>query len=299
MIFCVFSFNRGLFLQNCIQSIENCAAQSKIIVFDDDSDDPETIEVLQQIKTKHTVIQPGHSSKHHLGGLYGNMQSALEYCRDEELVCYLQDDTQIVRPLTEQDRTILNETFSRLPGLGFLHPCFMKGINRARGARYIYDPDSNLYFRGPTKRSAGRFFSALLIMKPARLLASGWQFNSSEPLNSQQAETLFQSMGYLFSPFAMWLPEVPAYRGKRKTLGLKLAEKRHGCGFYPFQLMTAEQVSALNNRPHTNFPYAEDFLQCTPETPKKPWAYGSLAGTGWMKTLNQLEISTRRIFKRG
>ncbi|NNE62520.1 MAG: glycosyltransferase, partial [Gammaproteobacteria bacterium] len=154
MIFCIFSFNRGTFLRNCIQSIENCAGQSKIIVFDDNSDDPETVEVLQDIKARHTLVQPGHSSQHHLGGLYGNMQSALEYCRDEDLVCYLQDDTQLVRPLTAHTITAINGAFDRLPRLGFLHPCFVKGINRSRGATYLYDNDSRLYYRAPTQRSA-------------------------------------------------------------------------------------------------------------------------------------------------
>jgi hypothetical protein len=298
MIFCVFSFNRGQFLLNCIQSIENCASDSKIIVFDDNSDDPETIDILQDIETNHKIVQPGHSSQHHLGGLYGNMQSALEYCKDEELVCYLQDDTQLVHPLTEDSVTIINEAFSRLPRLGFLHPCFIRGINKKRGARYLYDLDSKLYFRTSSKRSAGRFFSALLIMKPDRLLKSGWRFESSEPKNNLQAETLFQPMGYLFSPIAMWLPEVPAYRGKRKTLGLKLAERRRGCGYFPFKQMTVEQIEALNNRPSSEIPYAEDFLECIPENPKKPWRYNPLTGAGWMKTLNQLEISAGRIFKR-
>ena len=298
MIFCVFSFNRAQFLKNCIQSIENCAAQSKIIIFDDNSDEPETIEFLKQVKMKHTVLQPGHSSRHHLGGLYGNMQSALEYCRDEELVCYLQDDTQIVRPLSANDISIISDTFDHLPKMGFIHPCFIREINRERGEQYHYDQDSNLYFRGQTKRRSGRFFSALLIMQPKRLLHAGWHFQASEPLNNLQAETLFQPMGYLFNPFAMWLPEVPAYRGKRKTLGLKLAEKKRGCGYFPFRQMTAEQVEAMQNRAPSVLPIAEDYLSCTPSTPPRPWAYNPLTGTGWMKTLNNLEIILRRLFKR-
>lgn len=298
MIFCVFSFNRGQFLRNCVNSIESCAPDSRIIVFDDNSDDPDTVKVLQDIKTRHTLLQPGHSSKHHLGGLYGNMQSALEYCSDEELVCYLQDDTQIVRPLAADTITAINEAFDRLPRLGFLHPCFIRGINRLRGAEYIFDSDTKLYYRAPTERSAGRFFSALLIMKPGRLRESGWRFESSEPKNNQQAEALFQPMGYLFSPFAMWLPEVPAYRGKKKTLGLKLAEKKRGCGYFPFKQMTPRQVEAMHHRPSSEIPYAEDFLDCIPASPKKPWAYNPLTDTGWMKTLNQLEISVRRLVSR-
>ena len=296
MIFCVFSFNRGQFLRNCIKSIETCAPQSEIVVFDDYSDDPETTDVLRQIKVKHRVMQPRHSSRHHLGGLYGNMQSALEYCKNKELVCYLQDDTQIVRSLDEQDYFIINKAFDELPDLGFLHPCFMKGINKDRLDCYIYEEDSRLYFRGPTQRSSGRFFSAMLIMKPKRVLEKGWQFQSSEPLNNRQAEALFQPMGYLFSPFAMWLPDVPAYRGKRKTLGLKLAEKKRGCGYFPFREMTANQIKSFRNRPASTLPVAEDYLSCQTAAPSSPWAYYPLTGTGWMKALHKLELNMRKIF---
>lgn len=297
MIFCVFSYNRGQFLRNCIDSIELCAPQSKIIVFDDDSDDPETIETLDQVRIDHQVVQPGHRSRHHLGGLYGNMQTALEYCQDEDLLCYLQDDTQLVRAISEHDIDFIRNAFEKLPGLGFLHPCFIRGINRTRGARYIYDDQSSLYFREPTRRSTGRFFSALLITKPQRLRTMGWKFKSSEPENSRQAESMFQPMGYLFSPFAMWLPEVPAYRGKKKTLGLRLAEKKRGCGFYPFKKMTPAQIEAMNQRSSRDIPFAEDFLECIDKTPPKPWAYNPLTGTGWLKNLNQLEVSLYRLFQ--
>lgn len=296
MIFCVFSFNRGEFLQNCIDSIEHCAPQSSIIVFDDNSVDPKTIQILHSIRSRHKVIQHDHRSRHHLGGLYGNMQSALDYCKDEELVCFLQDDTQLIRPITDNDITVINQTFEQLPKLGFIHPCFIRGINKFRGAHYEYSRESNLYFRGQTNRSAGRFFSALLIMKPTRLLAAGWNFRYSEPENNRQAQALFQPMGYLFSPFAMWLPEVPAYRGKKKTIGLKLAERKRKCGFYPFKLMSTGQVENLSKRESSVLPYAEDFLQCVNHTPAKPWAYNPLTGSGWLKNLNQLEVSLRRLF---
>lgn len=215
---CIFSYNRGNYLKNCIASVESCAPESRIVIFDDDSDDSETLEYLREIGNKYTIIQPGHSSSHHLGGLYGNMQSALDYCKEENLLCFLQDDTQLVRAVTAEDIKVLIGAFDQNPQLGFLHPCFIKAVNLKQGASYSYDPSLNLYFRDLTKRSAGRYFSALLITKPARLRASGWRFAASEPANSQLAQKHFLPMGYLFAPFAMWLPEVPAYRGKRKPL---------------------------------------------------------------------------------
>ena len=298
MIFCVFSFNRGRFLENCIHSIERCVPNSRIVIFDDDSDDPNTIGVLGKFSEKHALIQPGHQSNHHLGGLYGNMQSALEYCREEETVCFLQDDTQVVRPLLEEDFSEIEGAFRHFPQLGFISPCFIRKRSLLRGASYRYDEQSGLFFRDPDKRSAGRFFSALLIMKPQRLLEHNWEFGGSEPENNRRASLTFMPMGYLPSPFAMWLPEVPAYRGKNKTLGLKLAEKKRNCGFYPFSIMSETQTEALKNRSMEDLPVAEDFLACSPIDPPKPWAYNPLTNTGWIKILNQIEVRFRRFLKR-
>jgi len=69
MIFCVFSFNRGRFLENCVRSIEQCVPDASIIVFDDDSNDPATQEVLSDIDRNHQVLKPGNVSTHKLGAL--------------------------------------------------------------------------------------------------------------------------------------------------------------------------------------------------------------------------------------
>jgi glycosyltransferase involved in cell wall biosynthesis len=298
MVICIFSFNRGRFLENCVASIEKCAPFCRVVIFDDDSDDPETMAVLERLGERHDIFQPGHVSDHRLGGLYGNMQSALSHCGDASLLCFLQDDTQMVRPLAPEEVDEMCRQFDRNPRLGFLHPCFIRGINRERGVAYPYDADSRLYFREPTRRSAGRHFSALLITRPARLKEVGWTFAGSEPANNRQATEHFDPMGYLFSPFAMWLPEVPAYRGKKKTLGLKLAEKKRKCGYYPFHILDAEETRGLKERDPAILPIAEDFLHCDPVDPARPWAYNPLTDTGWLKTLNQAEVSLRRLFKR-
>lgn len=296
LTFCVFSFNRGEYLKNCIRSIERCAPESKIIIFDDDSDDPETIAVLREIKRRYTVVQTGHSNTtHHLGGLYSNMQKALAFSRDEKLICFLQDDTQIVRTVSAKDIETINNIFERDPKLGFLHPCFIRGINLERRVTFSYDESLGIYFRDPTTRSVGRFFSALLITRPARLMAAGWRFGPSEPANNHLAEKLFSPMGYLFAPFAMWLPEVPAYRGKKKTFALRRAEKIRHCGFYPFNILSENEVEGLMSRDASVLPVAEAFLSCRGSEPAKPWTYNPLTRLKGLKMLNELEVGLRRM----
>jgi len=297
MLFCIFSFNRGQYLQNCVDSIERCAPFARIAVFDDNSYDEDTQAVLEKISQRHKVIQPGKVSSHKLGGLYGNMQSAIEYAEHENLVCFIQDDMQVVRQITEQDVAAISQVFDGDEKLAFLQPCFMKGCNRKRDvATLSYDSNRLAYFRKETGQSAGRHFSAVLITRPARLLAKQWQFARSEPENDKQAAKLFGRIGHLAVPIAMWLPEVPAYRGKRKTLALMLAEKKRGCGFFPFLTMTDQELVALRTRPMDVLPVAEDFLSCTNNRLPKPWMYYPLQGSSFLKKLNVIELFFHKLF---
>lgn len=297
MLFCIFSFNRGQFLQNCVQSIERAAPHASIAVFDDNSYDDFTREVLQDISRRHAVLQPGKTSTHKLGGLYGNMQSALEYAKDEQLVCFIQDDMQVVRQISEQEVEDINGIFAADSTLAFIQPCFLKGCNRARDVATLqYDAAKKAYFRKDTSQSAGRHFSAVLITKPSRLLEKNWVFARSEPENDLQARQLFGKMGHLYAPISMWLPEVPAYRGKKKTLALRWAEKKRGVGFYPFEMLSDSELDALKSRPVDVLPVAEDFLKCSNNTLSKPWMYYPLQGSRLLKKLNIIELFFRRLF---
>jgi len=296
MIFCIFSFNRGQFLENCIQSIEACVADPSICVFDDHSDDAFTRDILDDIRKRHQVVTPPAAeagSKH--GGLYDNMQSAIERFRDKPLVCFLQDDTQLVRPVHPSEWEEIGKMFDCTPCLGFVHPCFLRGMNRKRDSiSMTFQENNSLYVRENKGQSAGLHYSDLFIAQPSRLLEKGWRFGNSEPKNDQQAKRLFGTMPYLFNPFMMWLPEVPAYRGKKKTLALNLAEKKKRCGFYPFRLLKAEEITRIRQRDASVLPFAEDFLSCISYTPAKPWTYNPLTGLFWLKKLNSLEVFLRK-----
>lgn len=297
MLFCIFSFNRGQYLQNCVDSIERCVPSARIAVFDDNSYDEETREILASIGKRHDVLQPGKVSAHKLGGLYGNMQSALEYAAQEDLVCFIQDDMQVVRAVSETDIGSIGRAFDVDENLAFLQPCFLKGCNRKRDLETLaYDVSLGAYFRKETAQSAGRYFSAVLITRPSRLLAKNWVFAGSEPENDKLARKYFGKLGHLAVPIAMWLPEVPTYRGKRKTLALKIAEKKRGCGFFPFLTMTESDLQALRSRSMAVLPVAEDFLKCANESLPKPWMYYPLQGSRFLKKLNVIELFFRRLF---
>src|SRR5690606_36497204 len=106
--------------------------------------------------------------------------------------------------------------------------------------------------------------------------------------NERQAKTLFGPMAYLRAPFAMWLPAVGAYRGKKKTWALRVAEKRKYCGFYPFRIWSKDEVSIFRYRSARDLPVAEAGLDCGPNAPARPWTYNPLSGERLLKHLNNL-----------
>ena len=101
-------------------------------------------------------------------------------------------------------------------------------------------------------------------------------------------------MAYLWLPLAMWLPEVPAYRGKKKTLGLRLAEQKKQVGFYPFKLLHQSDVDNFAQRDKPTLPIAEECLTCEPFTPPSPWTYNPLTGLNVYKQMNNIEVALRR-----
>lgn len=292
MVVCIFSFNRGRFLQHCVESVERCAPGWTICVFDDGSTDPLTLEVLAGLAGKHRVISAEGHGDGGRGGLHGNMQRALEIFRDEDLMLCLQDDMQLVRVVTPDDERFLHRFFDDDPSAGFLHPCFLKGSNRKRDQRTVrFSGARGVYVRESTGQGSGVHYSDVMITSPRRLTARGWRFADTEAANDAQAARLFGAMAIMFAPFAMWLPEVPAYRGKRKTVALRIAERLRRCDFHPFHDLTAAQAAQLADRPASVLPVAEDMLTNVHPGLARPWAYQPFHGRRWLRALNSLELA--------
>lgn len=295
---CIFSFNRGKFLRNCVESIRYCIPNAEIVIFDDNSNDPETREYLDQVAGSFQIVERGEIGNNKHGGLYCNMKAALDILRGRPLICFLQDDTQVVRPVHPSELEEIEGLFDRNPTLGFVHPCFVRGVDLGKRALVpLAGPAPGFFYRQGRGQSAGVHYSDLIIFKPERLIEVKWCFQQSESLNDKQAKVLFGMMAYMWIPFAMWLPEVPAYRGKKKTLGLRLAERMKRVGFYPFKLLAEGEVNRLRNQQAPKLPVAEDFLECIPYSPPGPWTYDPLSGVKFLRKMNNLELVIRRWLK--
>lgn len=296
--FCVFSYNRGQFLKNCIASIEHCAPWCPVTIFDDNSDDPETCSVLAELAQKYEIVAPPNGvSKSKHGGLYANMQAAYAAAQDTELLCFLQDDMQLVRELGREEVEGINHQFRLVEGRVFIQPVFFKGCTQASDAsRTRYDDQLDVYHVDRHDRSAGAFYSDVLILSVAGLRSINWHFQDRESLNESQARQHdLAQMRHLRNPFLAWLPNAPAYRGKVQTLGLKLAQHKNESGYFPFRYMTEAEAEAFVNRPASQLPVAETFLHTKNDRPVEPWIYHPLQDQRALKLLNSIELRVRRL----
>lgn len=303
MRFFVFSYNRGPHLENCIRSIEACAPGSKIDIYDDNSSDRETVEILDKLNKSHDVHQP--SSNNTLGqhgGLYHNMQSAIDSIpeKDNQVICFLQDDTQLVRKIEQCDLDFISNYFDDNKTAGFLAPVFQKNITRAKTMkRFSYNSQNQVFQWEDNNRKAvaGVYYSDISITTGERLRNVGWSFSCDEYENELQAKKHFMKMGYLCAPFAMWLPNPPAYRNKKKSITFRLAEKINKAGLYPFNYMSSEKVTKL--RAMSDIPAIdEEHLQVSDKTLTSPWIYHPLRRSRVLRKMEKLESLIRSLWKK-
>lgn len=292
--FLVFSFNRGEFLRHCLDSIQRCAAGCPITVYDDHSTDRTTRRVLAQLDQGVRVVQPEPdaegSGKH--GGLYNNMQQAWQALSDDTLICTVQDDMQLVRPLEADEIRRWHDLFTSGAHQGFLQPAFMKSRKPAANGRIQYDAKKQVYLVDRKRRSAGAWYSDIFMTQVAQLREAGWHFKGRESANEKQARQYFQQMGYVRNPFVAWLPGAPAWRGKRRTAAMRYAEHSRQCGFYPLQIMSAEESSAFCARSPDELPLAESTLTLEQGlTLEKPWFYYPLQDRRLLKQLDRVELA--------
>jgi len=299
LVFVVCSYNRGQFLQNCVDSIERNAPDARIIIADDLSEDPETIQILDQIEQRHEVLRPAKVSHNNpkVGGLYLNMQAALDHVTGNQLIAYIQDDMQLVRRLDAADMKSIRAHFLEREDAGFLCGVFLSGNRREHFADEIrWDQTRGCYFTTASGGWKGHF-AAPIICLSSRMRAVNWRFAAREKLNDAQASEIFEPMGIMRDPFIMFLPAVPVLRWRRKTRALQIAEKRINAGFYPYNDLDYNKLEEFRKRENSVLPIAEDWLE-TRTFLSKPWPRGPLQDFPWLKRLNRLETAISRLIHR-
>jgi hypothetical protein len=293
--FLVFSFNRGDFLLNCVRSIRSCAPFAGITVWDDHSTDAHTQRILEQLSASVDIRTPSASNNTGVhGALYDNMQIACHALAPDTLICTIQDDMQLVRPIAPDELQGWHQLIGSSLHSGFVHPVFLKNLkDPIRNAEALQG-----FYVDRWQRSAGAWYSDIFMIKKSMLDAVNWTFSYSESENEQQARQHFGQMLYLKNPFIAWLPAVPAWRGKRRTWAVRHAEKVRKCGFYPFRIMSVEEALQFRKRPAERLPWAEEYLSLEHDKLAKPWFYQPLQRRPLLRQLHKAELVLRKYYER-
>lgn len=292
----IFSYNRGAYLAHCVASVQRNMPTATVVIYDDASDDLETLAVLRDLPVPVHSVTQGDKGKH--GGLYRNMQKALDQATTRYLL-FLQDDMQIVRPVDAADIATIDRMFATDPGRAFCCPLFMKGRRLTRHQRLQMPDDALRCYRlsanaTNAERAARLAYYDVSVADVARLRAAKWVFQSSESANVAYARTLFSDMPMLGDPFAFFCPEVPIFRNRARSLSSRIAARISGADVKSITDMTAGQVMAFRARPLHDWPEAERYL--TPRDPRvrKPFVYKDIKARWWLNLIYRAERLLRK-----
>lgn len=292
----VFSFNRGDYLRNCVESVQRNLPGAAIRIYDDNSDDPATRAVLADLGVP--VITPDVSDGGRHGGLYANMQAAL-MAAQTPWILFLQDDMQVVRPVSISDHQMIEACFATDPRIGFVSPIFIKAVRQRRHERLL-QPAAAGRFYVPSDLAGKKLQSRRLayfdapIAHVARLAAAGWHFAATEGANVAQARARFSYMPILADPFTFFCPEVPFYRNRSQSRAARLAQRVVGGAVKSLADMTLAEVAQLKARSMAELPIAERFLTTTDPNVRRPFVYKDVAARWWLRALHGLEQKLTR-----
>lgn len=301
----IFSYNRGHHLLNCIKSIEDLVGGCLITVFDDLSTDKQTKKIVQRLQDHDNVrvIFSNHSADpsdyENLpnGGLHRNMQTFLDECARTPLALFLQDDTQIVRRVTEEDLQEIFDIFHSYKKAAFIYPAFLANrspcVRASVNFETVLAEGSSFAFHDSYDYSG---YFDICIANLERLRAHNWQFGN-ELSTSLAARSTFGAMRLLKRPFVGLLPSPPTYRSKGKSW-VHSAWEFFRAGLYPIDQMSYSDLKRLDSL-KGDYPTADSFLRSSAFWGEHPWPYSRLErAPGFIIWMDRIERGARRLSSR-
>ena len=284
----IFSYNRGKYLKNCIESIVENLPGVKVTVFDDYSDDKDTVEYLASLGDRVVLGRDGSDSRH--GNLYRNMQLALELS-SKRFLLLLQDDIQVVRRVDEHDMQTIDTIFSD-PDIAFLRPQFMKLGDGERNVSLLaassevraYIP--KLEFKETT---FGHSYCDVVLCDIPKLKKAAWTFLDGERANQIQAHGMFKYMPFMADSFIFYCPEVPCYRNKKLYLASRIVQNKLQGKLSRFMTLSEEENASFIERDINIWPIAENFLEATNKDVVKPFVYQDYSKSILLQNIYRLE----------
>ena len=253
----IFSYNRPEHLANLLTSIRDLWPQADVVVYDDNSTHRGMKSVLESCGFP-VRTGPGGSGRH--GGLYSNMQQAYEESMAEgfEYLLTLQDDMQLVRPVTEELLGKYFQDFGRDQALTQIEPRFAKTpLKRRKKSKTSGSSSQN-------KPIAFKAYLDVGIFKISRLSRLGWSFNvegsqiiSGEQTLSIRAAKLGMKKGDPATPFVMHLPFPHLYRHLVRLPRLSGLSRK----IFRFEYMSPGDIERMDRRPAGTPAYWRKYLR--------------------------------------
>jgi hypothetical protein len=249
-LICIFSYNMGKTLQTCLESIADMCPGFPVAIYDDNSEDPETLAVIEEHRSSlHAVwsnMDPKEGRRH--GNLYRNIQGAMDYAVDRGFtyLFMLQDDMQFVRPFSVDVRQQYADIFSN-DSVIQIDPRFLR-----YALSYEVVPGMRAYRHGP-----GTSYADVGIIDLMRLRALGWQMIEGERENQNALAGLGKIRVFPFTPIVMHVPFPKLFRrGKRKIRLFPFNRGKYG-----FHYMSEAEMMSMDARPLQQPPFFRTFLR--------------------------------------
>jgi hypothetical protein len=257
----VFSYNRGQLLSNCVRSIERFSPDTTVVVFDDRSDDPQTLEALDQIAARgHEVIVNDHVSVGEHGNHLANLRESVQAARGRgyRLLHLVEDDSQFVwrsPGLVEHVQSL----FDAFPDAAQVSPLFWKLASKASGDVFRHHAAYRL--RQPPSCMIG-------FVDVERLESRGLRHLGDELETTKLGAALGLELLALAYPVVTRVPW-PMYTRHRVRMGKPLRVTK------PFLVrpLTETEIHRLGSRSLEVPPYSEHY--CI------PWGWRCWSPYGW------------------
>lgn len=285
ILFCIFSYNRGVYLNGCVNSlIKHCPNLNKenIIIYDDTSDEPNTIKVLNELKKDIKIITGKEQNKAiSRAGLYNNMNLAFSYAKNKgyRYAFFIQEDLQVVRDIDDTFIKECEDIFNSNEKIVEIQPIFFKGtIKEAEYKKIIKIDADNKYYYGNINNLLGVVDIGLINVE--RLAKYDWFFDDEEVINMKKGTELGIMYVKTKDPIMMYTPWPETYRYRKSSkdsLFLKFLDKYYKTGYHSYESMSRKNVEKLKSRDINIYPIAENFLRIEGNTSlKKPWNFVSV-----------------------
>jgi len=251
LVFCIFSYNRYLYLKNCIDSIEAFYPEIPVVIFDDNSNQSELTGYYEKLEKRahyriEKITTDTDQSKH--GSLYGLMNIALKYCcsRNYKYSFFIQDDMQFVQNIDLD--TLCQHYFTKWPQALMVSPLFMQKIFLPEINNYVEEKDGDYFFKNYGVADAG-------IIHLSRAKGADLFFSArGERYNGEKYYKLGYQLVLSRNPCLAWVPWALSFKNNKKT-GMFLYRKD---SLFINPLSESNYHKIRNN---TALPFLEDY--CT------------------------------------